>query len=153
MAYQNARKPTTGGKAKGDARNTGAPGPTPPPRTKYKQPESGEKFQVVGYGAARNFGPSSADPGVTITSPLADDLRNVAAQGDGGDLLGRIAERGTARGPAADVELQSPQTRDVDASPYPTAHGMRNRSGEGAKVPNRLGESVFNPASIRKPGA
>jgi len=152
MAYQMTRKPTTGGNAKGDARNTGAPGPTPPPRTKYKEPLPGEKDTVTGYGAARNFGPSSADPGVSVTSPLADDLRNVAAQADSGDLLGRIIEKGTAHGPAADVELQSPQTRNVDNTPYAPAHGMRSRSGEGGTVPAKCGQAVFDPNSVRKPG-
>lgn len=149
MAYQNARpvkKP-----AQGNAKNTGAPGPTPAP-VKYVNPTLNEKDFKPGYGTNHFTGASSVAPGQTAESDLARDLRSKAAQGDAGDLLGRIASRGTTRGNAAAVELQSPQTRDVDDSPYPTAHGMRNRSGEGAKVPDKLGQAVFDPNSVRKPG-
>jgi len=54
-------------------------------------------------------------------------LKAKNAEGDGGDLLQRIIERGTSRGPTADTELQSPQTRAVSKDAYPTSFGLAKR--------------------------
>lgn len=149
MAYQNGnrqvKKP-----AAGDAPNTGAPGPTPAP-VKFANPSMAERDFKPGYGTNHDPHPSAIDPGEKAASALADNLRSKAAESDAGDLLGRIAERGTARGKAADVELQSPQTRDVDDTPYPTTFGMTG-ARPGPKVPAKCGASSFDPNSVRKPG-
>ena len=141
MAYQTSK-----GNA---APATGMPGPTPPP-TKFANPSLNERDFQPGYGTNHFTGASSADPGQKVTSPLADDLKAKAAQGDGGDLLQDIVTRGTARDTS--VELQSPQTRTVDNTPLPTTFGMRSRNGENATVPAKTGQAVFDPNSERKPG-
>ena len=65
------------------------------------------------------------------------------------ELLDRIARLGTAKSVIADVDLQSPQTRDVDSTGYPAAHGMRSRSGEGDQVPAKTGDNGSQP--VRNP--
>ncbi len=98
-----------------------------------------EREEPTGYGMAKNLGPSSVEPGTANTSPLADELKRVNAMGDGGDHLQDIIEHGTARDTM--VDLASLQTRPYDdVQDVPTSHGMRNRSNEGGKVPNKLGE-------------
>lgn len=154
MAFQTGRR-TVKVAAKGDAPNTGSPGASPAP-TRYANPSPNPKQFVPTYGSNLDPHPSSLVPGEKATSPLADNLKNKAAEGDAGDLLGHIIQHGTARGKAAEVELQSPQTRDVDNTPYPPAFGHRSRQSDsgspGGTIPNKLGESVFNPAAYRKPG-
>ncbi len=138
MAYQNARQVKTA--AKGDAPGPKI-GPTPAPAKKYVNPVLVERQEPTGYGMAKNLGPSSVEPGTTLTSPLADELKRVNAMGDGGDHLQDIIEHGTARDTM--VDLASLQTRPYDdVQDVPTSHGMRNRSNEGGKVPNKLGESA-----------
>lgn len=132
-------------------------GPTPAPTKPYVNPTLAPRDFHGGYGQNNDTTPSSIAPGRAVSAPLADEIRRVNAQGDGGDLLGRIIERGTSRGAATDVELQSPQTRTVDATPYPAHPAMAKRGPDsgspGGTVPSKLGASAFDPASIRKPGA
>lgn len=124
MAHQTNR-------AKGDGPNTGAPGFTPAPTKKFVNPILTERVEPTGYANAKFLGASSVEPGSTVTSDLADELRRVAANSDAGDLIGRIAQRGTARGPAADVELASPQTRPKKSA-RPTASGAELRTKKAA---------------------
>jgi len=142
MAYQTGRPVKV--PAKGDAPNTGAPGKTPAPTSADLARMKDVAYGRTSYGGNAYAGRVVADPGKSVTSPLADQLKAKAAESDGGDLLRTIIERGTARGPAADVELQSPQTRDVSKEPYPSAHGMQQRgidSGSpGAVVPATTGQ-------------
>ena len=129
-------------------------GPTPAPTQAYVNPSLAPRLFKGGYGQNNDTTPSSIAPGRTVSSPLADELRRVNAKGDGGDLLGRIIERGTTRGLAADVELQSPQTRTVDKTPLKTRDGMKAADVGGAprgSVPANVGTSAAQP--IRKPGA
>lgn len=142
MAYQTA---------KGNGPSTGTP-KTPAP-TRPAAPDVISRIRApstLGYGMNDALNPASIDPGQQLLSPLAENLK--ASGDDGEGMLDRVIARGTAKGTAADVELQSPQTRAVDDTPLPTAFGMRNRSGEGAKVPATTGASEFDPASVRKPG-
>ncbi len=135
MAYQTnkAKRRAITTAAKGDAPNTGAPGPTPSPIKKYVNPILVERVEPTGYGQAKNLGPSSVEPGVTITSPLADELRRVAADSDAGDLIGDIAAHGTARN--SSVDLKSAQTRDVPSDLQPLAHGMKRQTS-----PSKVGD-------------
>ncbi len=150
MAVQVGKTRPVKKPAPGDAPNTGAPGPTPAP-VKYVNPPLAERDFTPGYGTNHAPGSSSLTPGEKATSALADNLKAKAAEGDAGDLLQTIIERGTSRGSAAQVELQSPQTREVDKSPYPATFGMKGASA-GPKVPSKLGQSVFDPTQVRKPG-
>ncbi len=130
MAHQTARAVKSA--AKGDAKNTGAPGPTPAPVKKYVNPPVVERQEVVGYGGSKNLGPSSTDPGVTITSPLADELRRVAALSDAGDLLGDIAQHGTARNVSAG-DMMAPQTRDVPSDLRNVHPNMTRQTKQSSK--------------------
>lgn len=149
MAFQTGKPRAVKAAAKGDAKNTGAPGPTPAP-VKFANPSLTERDFAPNYGTNHFTGASSANPGEKVTSPLADNLKAKAAEGDAGDLLQDIIERGTARDTS--VELQSPQTRVVSNEQLPASFGMRSRVGEGAKVPATCGFSEFDPNSERKPG-
>lgn len=133
MAYQVSKPVKV--PAKGDAPQR-KPGPTPAPTKKYQNPVLTERVEPVTYGGAKNLGPSSVEPGTTLTSPLADELKRVNALGDGGDHLQDIIERGTSRNSM--VDLQSSQTRDVNKTPFPASHGMKGASA-GPKVPDKLG--------------
>jgi hypothetical protein len=119
MAYQISKP------AKGDAENTGAPGPTPAPTKETA-------FGRGSYGANAYGGPSSIEPGAKSSSPMADAIRD--AQNDGQDVLGKIQAHGVTGSP-------SPQTRAISSEPLPPAHGMRSRTASGGspgdKVPNK----------------
>lgn len=139
-------------KAKGDAPNTGAPGKTPAPTTADMARAKDTAYGRTSYGANAYAGRVVVDPGKSVSSPLADELRRVNAQGDGGDLLGRIISKST-RGPVADLDLQAPQTRPYTAEQkVPTSHGMKPANVGGSPsgtVPSKLGKSVAVP--VRKP--
>jgi hypothetical protein len=140
------------GAAPGDAPNTGAPGFTPPP-TKPVAPDVISRPRApigAGYGMSGGAeNPSSINAGTKLESPMASNLR---ASVDDDGLLDRLQRQGSTRGVIADVDLQSPQTRDVSKEPYPTAHGMKPANVGGAPsgtVPSKLGEVVAQP--VRKP--
>jgi hypothetical protein len=147
MAYQNNRPVKV--PAKGDAPAQKI-GPTPAPTKKYQNPILVERQAPTGYGMSKNLGPSSVEPGTTLNSPLADELKRVNALGDGGDHLQDIIEHGTARDSM--VDLASLQTRPYDdKQDVPTAHGQRSRTAnkEGGTVPAKCGTSEAPP--VRKP--
>jgi hypothetical protein len=151
MAYQvsksKGRAVTTA--AKGDAPGQKL-GPTPPPTKKYVNPVLTERVAPPGYGASKNLGPSSVEPGTTDTSGLADELKRVNAEGDQGDHLQDIIEHGTSRNNS--VDLYSKQTRDVSDEQIAPAHGQRNRNlkaGSYDTLPAKLGESAKPP--VRQP--
>ena len=110
MAFQTGRPVKV--PARGDAASTGAPGPTPPPTAGQLALQKDTSYGRQSYGANAYGGRVVADPGKTVTSPLADQLRSKAAEGDGGDLLGDIIQHGSARNVSAG-ETMAPQTRDV----------------------------------------
>jgi hypothetical protein len=119
--------------ARGDASATGAPGPTPAPTRKYVNPVLTERVEPTGYGQAKDLGPSSVEPGTTNTSPLADELKRVNAEGDGGDHLQDVIEHGIARN--SSVDLAAPQTRDVSGVSPPLAHGQKRQT-----TPSKVGD-------------
>lgn len=136
MARQNITKP-----AKGDAANNGSPGPTPAPVRPYQNPNLAQtRAFSPNYGTNNDPNPSSIEPGTKQTSPLADELRRVAAKSDGGDLLGDIAAHGTSRNVSVG-DMQAPQTRDVAPEPYRASFGMRNRNANPVTIPAKLGSS------------
>jgi hypothetical protein len=93
--------------------------PTSGPINKTPAPVAKEKtFGRESYGSNAFDGPPSIAPGKTVTSPLADDLKQHAGS------LGDVIANGTAK-PAPDW-----QTRDVSSAPLPAAHGMRSRNRE-----------------------
>ena len=94
MAYQTGRPVKV--PAEGDAPNTGSPGPTPPPTLAETQHMKDTAYGRTSYGANAYAGRVVANPGKSVTSPLADQLKAKAAEGDGGDLLQTIIEKGTA---------------------------------------------------------
>lgn len=150
MAFQNSKSRATTVPAKGDAPQR-RPGPTPPPVRKYQNPVLTERDDPPGYGAAKNLGPSSVEPGTTNTSPLADELKRVNALGDGGDHLQDIIENGTARNSM--VDLASLQTRDVSDEQLAPAHGQKSpnmKAGSYGTLPAKLGASAEPP--VRTPG-
>ncbi|HVA17446.1 MAG TPA: hypothetical protein VMV59_07000 [Candidatus Dormibacteraeota bacterium] len=134
--------------ARGDAPNTGAPGPTPAPvkRVVPAAPDAVSSIRhptlAADYGQNGYVGRTSTNPGERVASDLAENMRATA----GDDVLDNIIARGTARADA-EFELQSPQTRTVDASPITPAFGMRSRTAgqEGGKVPASLGATSTAP--------
>lgn len=109
MAY-NLNKP-----AKGDAKNTGAPGPTP-------APTKDTAWGRTNLGANSYGGPSSIEPGTKASIPLGDAM--AAAQDDGQGALAKIQAHGVAGAP-------SPQIRPIDPTQeVPSTFGHRSRNGE-----------------------
>ncbi len=81
--------------AAGNAKNTGAPGPTPAPLSEASLALAKDRSMGrENYGSNAYDGKVYADPGKTTTSPLADELKTFA-QTDG--ELDRVIAKGTAR--------------------------------------------------------
>jgi hypothetical protein len=151
MAYQvsKSKNRAVTVPAKGDAPGQKI-GPTPAPTKKYVNPVLTERDAPPGYGNAKDLGPSSVEPGTTNTSPLADELKRVNAEGDQGDHLQDIIENGTSRNNS--VDLYSKQTRDVSDESLAPAHGMKSPNlpaGQYETLPAKLGASAEPP--VRKP--
>jgi hypothetical protein len=130
MAYQVA---------KGNGPNTGMQKNVAPTR-----PAAPDEITAIraptkpGYGMNGDTSRSSTSPGELVQSPLA---KNLEASSDSENLLNRIRH-------GEDVELQSPQTRKVDATPYKTTFGMSGAKS-GPKIPAKCGASEAPP--VRKP--
>jgi hypothetical protein len=117
--------------AKGNAANTGAPGPTPAPVTSVSLALARDKsWGRESYGAGGYGGRVVADPGQTVTSPLADAIRK--AQADEADVLSAAIKGGT---PASIAD----QLRTVSAKPYPPTHGAKS---------NQDASKVYGKASL-----
>ena len=106
--------------------DTGMPKTIPPTRparlgpdviSTPRQPRGGSQ-----YGQNQFGGRSSTSPGEMVRSPLATSIKDASERGSDA-VLDSIIEKGTA-------DAAADQLRKVDPTPYPTAHGMRNRSGE-----------------------
>jgi hypothetical protein len=146
MAYQSGNKPVTK-PAPGDAPNTGAPGPTPPP----VEVERSRSFGRENYGSNAYDGRVVTDPGQRVTSPLADALEAKQHGGAEGALtLEHIRQHGTARD--STIDLASAQTRDVSKEPYPSAHGMKPRTA-GPVIPSKMGSSPMADEIARRAAA
>jgi hypothetical protein len=105
-------------KAQGNAPNTGAPGPTPAP-TRPAAPTLATKQAATSYGQSGASFPSSVEPGAKVTSQLGLNIDR------SGPAMDEILQRGHAAGLDSTGEWQ---TRNVDKTPFPPAHGMRSRT-------------------------
>jgi hypothetical protein len=119
---------------------------------KTPAPNSRVGFVSTEYGNNGYPGRSSIDPGQSVTSPLADDLRRSAD--DGQDTLGKVIAGGSSRKEAIG-DLGDAQQRTVDAKAYPTTRGCEGAaasktSGGKPAVPSILDKSAGTP--VRKPG-
>ncbi len=133
--------------------STGNPGPTPPPVHKFN-PQPGERQATPGYANAKYLGPSSIEPTQSMSSDLADDLRQAAEAGDQGAHLSDVVQHGTARNDS--VDLKSPQLRDLNdprdanRAPSPAHPAMRRQTAQASKpgdvvvgtLPDTLGASA-----------
>jgi len=148
MAYQTGKPVKV--PAKGDARNTGAPGFTPAPTSPPSSAELALRRDAAygrgGYGSNAYAGASSAEPGVSVTSPLADRLRAKAAAGDA-DLLSDIIRHGTSRD--STVDLKSSQTRPYTNEQHVETNPGTKGASAGPQVPQKLGQSAA--PVVRKP--
>ena len=117
--------------------------------SRIRDPQGG-----AAYGQNSSVGnPSVIDPGQQLLSPLAHNLKESAD--DGESVLDQIIKGGAHSvdmGPHPDVNWQ---TRTLPPDNVPTHPAMRPANAGGApagQVPSKLGESVFDPNSVRKPG-
>jgi hypothetical protein len=148
MAFQQVK--TT---AKGNAANTGAPGPTPAPKAKPQQPDQISQVRApthVGYGMNSFAGRSSLNPGEQLLSPMALSLK--AASDDGENVLATVVAKGTAR---RDSSITS-QLRDIAPGNVPDAFGMASARSRQATYPGPRGAVPATTAksdaqTIRKP--
>ena len=140
--------------AAGDARNTGAPGPTPAPVREYDPREKDRTMGRESYGSNAWSGASSLTPNQKASSPLADALKAKNAEGDGGDLLQHIIEKGVARN---NDDLISSQLRTVSKDQYPTTFGLAKRGSDsgspGGVVPSATGHSPYSDELRRRQAA
>jgi len=147
MAYQ-VSKPVTK-PAPGDAPNTGAPGPTPPPVDVVRS----RSFGRENYGSNAYDGRVVTDPGERVSSPLADALE-AKQHGDSGALtLEHIRQHGTARD--SSVDLASSQTRPYTSEQkVASVHGQTRRNSDagspGGTVPSATGASVKDDFAARR---
>jgi hypothetical protein len=134
--------------AAGNAPATGMP-KTPAP-TRQAPPDA---VTTIRNPTAQNYGEngplhnaSRTNPGEIVESDLARNLRESANDGEG--VLDTIIKQGVH------TDL-SWQTRDIAAKNVPTHPAMHSANAGGAparQVPSKLGESVFDPNSVCKPG-
>jgi hypothetical protein len=119
MAYQNPEKPVH---FSGDQNKT--PAPTRAPK------DFGSARGA--YGANQFGGRSSVNPGESVTSPLADELKRAGTDG----VLDQVIKRGTAR------DDSGFQTRAETSKRVPSHPDMRDANSGGApagKVPSKCG--------------
>ena len=139
--------------AVGDAPATGmmkTPPPVRPPAPDEVSEIRHPSLQTHGMNGPNN--PSSVPPGVG--GPLSALGKNLKASVDDDGLLDRIAQRGVGKGVIADVDLQSPQTRDVSKEQYPSVHGQTRRQSDegspGGTVPSACGAPVTDDWAARR---
>jgi hypothetical protein len=144
MAF-NSTKPAAGnrGPATGMPRNVAPTRQAPPDAVSDIRHPSAQSY---GENGPQNNA-SRTNPGEIVESDLARNLRQ--SSDDGQSVLDSIIKGGTHSvdmGPHRDL---APQTRDLAPGNVPIAHGMRSRSNEGDRVPDRCGVPVSAP--VRKP--
>jgi hypothetical protein len=153
MAYQNSNvtKP-----AAGDAAPTGMQKTPPPVRpapdddvTNIRHPSP------PGYGRSHpGNNPSALAPGRLLQSDLAANLEfSQHASNPEGLTLDHIRQHGTARD--SSVDLQSSQTRKIDATQLPASFGLKNQSDpkNAVTVPSKMGSSPFADEATRRAAA
>jgi hypothetical protein len=155
MAFQNSNvtKP-----AAGDAANTGMMKTPPPTRPAVDDDVTSIRHpSPPSYGRSHpGFNPSSLAPGKTLSSDLAKNLAaSSSAEPDGSEsLLDRIARLGVAKS-GDQVDLQSPQTRKVDATQLPASFGLKNQSdsAKAVRIPSTMGSSPMADEMKRRADA
>jgi hypothetical protein len=137
--------------AKGNAPDTGSPGPTPAP-TRPAAPDvisAPRRATAAGYGMNSDSGPVSLSPGMTRQSPLADNLR---ASVDDDGVLDRVQRQGTARVDDS-ITSQLRSIGDKNVPDHPAMASARSRQPtypgpKSATLPATTGKSDAQP---RKP--
>lgn len=116
--------------AKGNSGDTAGPvktpAPTKPPRVRFSDDFGGKGD--LNYGRNRQNLPASVEPGATVESDLAKDLRTTV----GDDALSYVQQHGTSK---QDVSVTG-QLRDIAAKAQPTTFGMKDPNANPAKVPS-----------------
>lgn len=132
------------GAAPGDAPSTGTPEGFVPPVKPLAPDVITHPRMPVGAGYGQSGGsenPSVMAPG--FGGPQTPLGKNLEASVDDEGLLARIRERGVGKGVIADVDLMSPQTRDVSREQYPSVFGQTRRQADegspGGTVPAACG--------------
>jgi hypothetical protein len=139
--------------AKGDAARTGMP-VTPSAKTFVAGPDIISQPRVGGgaYGENGYTGASSVPVNKQPISPMAASLK-AAQEGTSPAVERARAIRGGDDWQTRDLRSKSDKNRE----PSPIHPSMKRRGvadgSPGATVPATTGASVFNPNSIRKPGA
>lgn len=87
-----------------------------------------------GYGANASQTPSSIAPGKTVSQT------GINIDAPGGDSVLDAVKAGKS---------DNWQTRTVDSTPLPAAHGLKNQSNTGPKIPGALIDNAAEP--VRKP--
>jgi hypothetical protein len=118
MAH-NANQP-----AKGNAPNTGSPGPTPAPKARVV-PQAPDQITFVRKPSPAGYGqngpqPSSINPGQQMLSPMAANLK--ASSDDGEGVLDTVIARGTAR---QDESVTGQLRKIADSADVPPSYGMK----------------------------
>jgi len=157
MAIQIHKKHHGGkvkGAAPGDMAPTGMPEGFIPPVKPIAPDVISHPRLPVGAGFGMSGGaenPSSLPPGYGGPQSVLGKNLEVA---DGENLLDRIRRMGVGKSVIADVDLMSPQTRDVSKEQYPAAHGQRSRTADagspGGMVPSACGASVNDDSATRR---
>jgi hypothetical protein len=107
--------------ARGNATDTGTPITPAPTRPQAPDATNVRNPTPVGYGQNGDRSRVSVDPGKTVQSPLAANLR--ASVGD-------AALDAVIAGKPIGTDGPTGQERPINPAPFPTTHSMRNRSGE-----------------------
>lgn len=108
--------------ATGNAKDTGTPvslAPTKPPRFKFSDDFGGTG--TLNYGHNRQDLPSSIEPGTTVESDLASDLRTTVGE----PVLDAVQKYGTAA-------MKAPEVGDTPASARGTPDGQLRKLSANA---------------------
>lgn len=117
--------------ASGNAAQTGAM-KTPPAKLKPTFPALKEKDTGGAYGQNHWTGGSSTPMDQVPLSPAAANLK---ASVDDDGILDRIIGRDKpSKGAIADIDLMSPQTRDVSSQSYPISSGMVRQQADYSTI-------------------
>lgn len=107
--------------ASGNSADTGTPITPAPTRPQAPDATLVRAPTPSGYGQNGDRNRVSVDPGKTVQSPLAANLR--ASVGD-------AALDAVISGKPIGTNGPTGQERPIDPRPFPPAHGMRDRKGE-----------------------
>jgi len=105
--------------ANGNAADTGTPITPAPTRPQAPDVTLTRAPTPAGYGMNGDRSRVSVDPGQNVESPLAANLR-----------AGDTALAAVIAGKPIETNGPTGQERPINPTPFPTAHGHRNRSGE-----------------------